>query len=155
MSGKSLGFALRVDIAATPDRVWRALTSPPSLERWLSRGARISAREGGLLRGSFDRGVTGFSAHIDRFESGRRLRLVYLPDESLILDDAAAPIDDVLLEAAPKQTIVRVLGNGYATSTMSEPVLMRHHAGWRAALARLKVFLEKGLDESAATDGTK
>src|ERR1700704_2818934 len=78
MSDKERGYAHRVDIRADPQEVWRAFTEAEQLKGWCSPDAEIRAGKGGLFRASVDR-VTEFEAHIDVFEPGRRLRLIYLP----------------------------------------------------------------------------
>src|SRR2546430_10616620 len=82
MSDRERGYAHRADIRADVQQVWRALTETEQLARWCSPAAEISARKGGLFRASVDR-VTEFEAHIELFEPGRRLRLIYLPSAAM------------------------------------------------------------------------
>src|ERR1700716_3079106 len=110
MSERSRGYAHRVDIVADAEQVWRALTEAEYLARWCSPGAEIRARQGGLFRASVDR-VTELEAHIDVFEPGRRMRLIYLPSSALPPSDSAI-VDDFILEAVAPGTIVRLLGSG-------------------------------------------
>src|SRR6202035_600087 len=110
MSDKERGYAHRVDIRADAQQVWRALTEAEQLKGWCSPDAAVSARKGGLFRASVDR-VTELEAHIDIFEPGRRLRLIYLPSTALPPTESAI-IDDFILEAAPAETILRLLGSG-------------------------------------------
>jgi uncharacterized protein YndB with AHSA1/START domain len=146
MAERSRGYALRVDISSEPERVWKALTTPSSMVRWCSTNARMTARAGGVFSGSLDR-VTEFSAHIDVFEPPRRLRLIYLPSPAMPAGDSAV-VDDLMLEHRDALTLVRVLGAGFPETPQHEAAMRRHHAGWRHALARLKVFIEKGLDRA-------
>src|SRR5581483_10328728 len=88
MGEHTRGYAQRIDVAADLERVWRALKTTQELTRWCSPGATINARPGGLFRASVDR-VTELDAHIDIFEPGRRLRLIYLPTPSLPPSDSA------------------------------------------------------------------
>src|ERR1700744_1159964 len=103
MSEKARGYAHRVDIAADAEKVWLALTKVEHLTRWCSPGADIKARPGGLFRASVDRGIE-LQAHIDVYEPGRRLRLIYLPSQELPPADPAV-IDDFILDATPPETI--------------------------------------------------
>lgn len=144
MAGRTLGYALRIDVDADPARVWSALTTDAKLSRWLSSNARVSAREGGSFRGSVDR-ETELLAHIDVFAPGKRLRLIHLPSPALPAGDSAI-IDDLLLEPRGAQTLLRVLGSGFPQGAPYEASLRRHQAGWRLSLARLKVYLEKHMD---------
>src|SRR6185503_14596020 len=92
MKDKTRGYAHRIDLAADVQTVWRALTDPALLTTWCSPKAEIRARAGGLFRACVDR-VTELEAHIDIFEPGRRLRLIYLPSaappppKSALIDD--------------------------------------------------------------------
>ncbi|MDB6089274.1 MAG: hypothetical protein JWN85_2058 [Gammaproteobacteria bacterium] len=144
MSDKVRGYAHRIDIAADVDKVWRALTEPGSLAQWCSPAADIRARAGGLFRASVDR-MTELEAHIDIFEPGRRLRLIYLPSAALPPTDSAL-VDDFILDPVPPATILRLLGSGLPSTADWDLQYRRLRMGWQAALTRLKVFAEKQLD---------
>jgi uncharacterized protein YndB with AHSA1/START domain len=141
MSDKERGYAHRVDIQADAQRVWHALTDLEELRRWCSPAAEISPRHGGHFRASVDR-VTEFEAHIDVFEPGRRLRLIYLRSPHLPPADSVM-IDDFMLEAVPGGTIVRLLGSGVPATPEWETQYRRLRTGWAAAMTRLKVVLER------------
>jgi uncharacterized protein YndB with AHSA1/START domain len=147
MSDKVRGYAHRIDIAADTHKVWRALTQSENLIRWCSPGADIRARAGGLFRASVDR-VTELEAHIDIFEPGRRLRLIYLPSTALPPTESAI-IDDIILDPAPPETILRLLGSGVPSTAEWDLQYKRLRLGWQAAMTRLKVFVEKQLDREA------
>ncbi len=141
MSDKERGYAHRVDIQADAQRVWRALTDVEELRRWCSPEAEISPRHGGHFRASVDR-VTEFEAHIDAFEPGRRLRLIYLRSPGLPPADTVM-VDDFMLEAVPGGTILRLLGSGVPATAEWETQYRRLRTGWAAAMTRLKVVLER------------
>lgn len=146
MSDKLRGYAHRVDVAADAGKVWLALTRAEHLKRWCSPAADIKARPGGLFRASVDR-VIELEAHIDVFEPGRRLRLIYLPTSELPPADSAI-VDDFILDATPPahdgpQTIVRLLGSGIPSTPDWEAQYRRLRMGWQAAMTRLKVFVER------------
>src|ERR1700742_1785917 len=82
MSGRTRGYAHRVDIAAGAALVWKAMTENDSLRKWCSPQAQITPREGGHFRASVDR-VIELEAHIDVLLPQRRMRLIYLPSEHL------------------------------------------------------------------------
>jgi uncharacterized protein YndB with AHSA1/START domain len=135
-----------VDIAAEADKVWLSLTKAEYLKRWCSPSADIKARPGGLFRASVDR-VVELEAHIDVFEPGRRLRLIYLPTPELPPADSAI-VDDFILDATGPETIVRLLGSGIPSTQDWDAQYRRLRMGWQAAMTRLKVFVERQLDES-------
>ena len=145
MSDKQRGYAHRVDVTAEPAKVWRALTQPEYLVRWCSPGADIRAKPGGSFRASVDR-VMELEAHIDVFEPGRRLRLIYLQTKGMPHSDSAV-VDDFILDPMAPGTIVRLLGSGIPTTPEWEVPYKRLRAGWQAAMTRLKVFVEKQMSE--------
>ena len=149
MSDKLRGYAHRVDIAADAGKVWLALTNVEHLKRWCSPAADIKARPGGLFRASVDR-VVELEAHIDVFEPGRRLRLIYLPNSELPPTDSAI-VDDFILDATAPETIVRLLGSGIPSTPDWDAQYRRLRMGWQAAMTRLKVFVEKQLSTGEQT----
>ena len=148
MRDRARGYAHRVDIAAEPAEVWRALTESEHLARWCSPGAQIRAQQGGLFRASVDR-VTEMEAHIDIFEPGRRLRLIYLPAAGL--PPTVDPlVDDFILDAQDPGTILRLLGSGIPPTEEWNKHYQRLRLGWQAAMTRLKVFAEKQVRSKAS-----
>jgi uncharacterized protein YndB with AHSA1/START domain len=140
MSERVRGYAHRVDIAADSAQVWRAITEPQSLTQWCSPEAQLQPRQGGLFRARVDR-VTELEAHIDVFEAGRRVRLIYLPNPALPRADSVL-IDDLIVEAVPGGTVVRLLGSGVPGETEWDAQYWRLRTSWQQALNRLKVFVE-------------
>lgn len=141
MAERLRGFAHRVDISAEVPVVWSALTELQHLVRWCAPDAQLRPKAGGLFRASVDR-VTQIEAHIDVFEPGRRLRLIYLPSAHMPESDTAVVVDFILEGAASGGTIVRVLGSGIPDGSAWETPYKRIRVGWERALARLKVFVE-------------
>jgi uncharacterized protein YndB with AHSA1/START domain len=147
MGEKLRGYAHRVDIAAEADKVWLALTRPEHLSRWCSPQADIKPKPGGLFRASVDR-VVELEAHIDIFEPGRRLRLIYLPCKELPPAEVAI-VDDFILDSSTSDTIVRLLGSGIPNTSDWDAQYKRLRMGWQAAITRLKVFVERQMNESS------
>jgi len=141
MSDRERGYAHRADIRADVQQVWRALTETEQLARWCSPAAEISARKGGLFRASVDR-VTEFEAHIELFEPGRRLRLIYLPSAAMPRADTVM-VDDFMLEPVPGGTIVRLLASGVPATLEWDTQYRRLRTSWQQAIIRLKVLLER------------
>lgn len=149
MSERVRGYAHRVDISSDVQSVWHAFTNAVHLSKWCAPDAQIRARAGGLFRASVDR-VTEMEAHIDVFEPGRRLRLIYLPSPGLPPSDSAI-VADFIMEGSPQGvTILRVLGSGVPDGAEWELPYKRMRLGWERAMARLKVYVEKQMNR----DGT-
>lgn len=149
MRERSRGYAHRIDIVADAGLVWRALTEPENLVKWCSPSAQIRAQQGGLFRASVDR-VTELEAHIDVFDPARRLRLIYLPNQSLPPTDDPI-VDDFIIDTNPKEpgTILRLLGSGFPPTEEWARQYQRLRLGWQQAMSRLKVFTEKQLRSNA------
>jgi uncharacterized protein YndB with AHSA1/START domain len=140
MSDRERGYAHRVDILAVPGLVWRALTEVVALRAWCAPDADIRPRQGGLFRASVDR-VTEFEAHIEIFDPGKRLRLMYLPAPHLPRADTVM-VDDFILDPADGGTIVRLLGSGVPATPEWETQYRRLRMSWAQALNRLKIICE-------------
>jgi len=143
------GYAQRVDIRADIDTVWRALIDPVTLAQWYAPGARIDAREGGSYYARHIDEVDR-EAHIDVFEPGRRLRLIYLAPEDLPPSDHVI-VDDFILSEEQGASVLRLLGSGFPADDPDwEDLYLRLRGGWGLALARLKVSLERRLKAGAS-----
>lgn len=87
-------------------------------------------------------------AHIDVFEPGRRLRLIYLPSAALPPTDDPL-VDDFMIDARDPATIVRLLGSGVPPTEEWNKPYQRLRLGWQQAMTRLKVFTEKRVRSKA------
>ena len=148
MSGRTRGYAHRIDIAAGAAVVWKAMTVTETLRRWCSPEAHISAREGGHFRATVDR-VTELEAHIDVLLPERRMRLIYLPSEALPKTGSAIVDDFILDNSDPGKTILRLLGSGFPATPEWDTLYLRLRTGWERASARLKVLVEQTVKENA------
>ena len=141
MTGRTRGYAHRVDVAAAVPAVWTALTDSRALGLWCAPGAEISARAGGAFRANVDR-VTETEAHIDIYEPQRRMRLIHLPSYDNLTSQATL-VDDFLLDEAPVGATLRILGSGFPAEELWDAIYLRRRAGWERAIARLKVLVER------------
>jgi len=129
---RTRGYAHRVDIASEVQSVWSALTDTAALARWCSPQAEIRAKPGGSFRASIDR-VVELDAHIDVFQPGKRLRLIYLPTKALPPADSAL-VDDFLMQPGAKGgTLVRLLGSGIPDAPEWDTPYLRLRTGWERA----------------------
>jgi uncharacterized protein YndB with AHSA1/START domain len=141
MTGRTRGYAHRVDIGTALPAVWNALTDSRSLALWCAPGAQIGARPGGSFRANVDR-VTETEAHIDIYEPQRRMRLIHLPSSEVPTSQATL-VDDFILDEAPGGATLRLLGSGFPTEEVWDAIYLRRRTGWERALARLKVLVER------------
>lgn len=141
MSDKVRGYAHRVDVRTEAAQVWQTITDAQSLKVWCSPDAELQPRQGGLFRARIDR-VTELEAHIEVFDPGRRLKLIYLPNPALPRADTVIT-DDLILEAVRGGTIVRLLGSGIPAAVEWDTQYWRLRTSWQQALNRLKIVAEK------------
>jgi uncharacterized protein YndB with AHSA1/START domain len=138
---KTRGFAQRIDIEASVQKVWHAISAPAQLPLWLGDDARVRPQAGGSWSATIGPGLTRH-AMIDVFDPPRRLRLIYLPPEDLSAFDGAVA-DDLLLEAdGARATIVRLLCSGVPDLPEWNMHYVRVRTASERALARLKALVE-------------
>ena len=141
MAERTRGYAHRVNVNAPVELLWRGLIEPELLSAWCGPGARVTARAGGSyfvrVNGELER-----EAHIDVFDPGRRLRLIYMPPRGLPASEAVM-VDDFILDTEQDVAVLRLLGSGFPQDESWDPFYQRMRAGWALALARLKVCVEQ------------
>ena len=146
MTSAYRSFAHRVEVGAPVERVWRAFTDSRVLERWTTAGATVTPREKGRMHVVFGEGVE-LDAHIDVLVTSQRMRLILLPTPGMPGSDAVV-IEDFLFERVPPATtVVRLLSSGVPSKQDWVTYYLSKRRYWEMALARLKVLLEKGLDQ--------
>lgn len=147
MAERTRGYAHRIDLSADSARVWHALTDNALLGRWCAVGTTIRAREGGSFRAQFAASAE-LDAYIDVFLEERRMRLVHMPVAGLP-NEGVVIVDDFLLETAAERTILRLLGSGFPEMKAWEAHYLKLRRDWQGALARLKVLLDKRMDQES------
>jgi len=136
------GYAHLVEVDVPAARVWRALTDPRLIRIWSGQESEIDPREGGMYRiGKRDSGAR--EAHIDIFDTNRRLRLIYLNGRDSPPSDSAA-VDDFILDTrrGEGKTSLRLLGSGIPDAPAWDQIYVKIRMGWERYLARIKVTLE-------------
>ena len=142
-------FAYRVDIDVPVERVWRAFTDSRLLTRWAAPEASIAPREKGRLRLVF--GADELDALIDVLITPQRLRLILLPTPGMPSSDAVI-VEDFLFERGKNTTVLRLLSSGVPSAPVWVTYYLNKRRYWELALSRLKVFLEKGLDQDRSQE---
>ncbi|HVN99367.1 MAG TPA: SRPBCC domain-containing protein [Steroidobacteraceae bacterium] len=141
MAERTRGYAHRIDVNAPLGMLWQGLIDPQMVSLWYGRGARISAKPGGSYYVRADRDLER-EAHIDVFDPGRRLRLIYMPPPGLPESEAVI-VDDFILDTEQDVAVLRLLGSGFPMDEGWDTYYQRLRGGWGQALARLKVAVER------------
>lgn len=142
MVDRTRGYALRLEVAAPQESLWRGLIEPALIAEWFAPGAEISARTGGSFKIQFDAQYER-QAHIDVFQPPSRLRLIYMPQPELP-DTNSVIVDDFLIDSSKTGgSKLCLLGSGFPRSFGYADFFQRAQRGWTQALTRLKVATER------------
>ena len=131
-----------IDIDASPELVFRFLTEPALLERWLCVQAEVDAQPGG----SYVFNVTGSHTTRGTFlvvEPGHRLVYTWLFDH---VEPPLQTTVEVTVRPVGRGTRVRLCHYGFADQATHD----RHAAGWAHYLPRLAAAAAGGYP---GTDG--
>ena len=129
MTPDELSIDLQIEVAATPEQVWEAISTGPGISAWFMpaevEGERITFHH--MAGGSSEAEVTDADAP-------RRLRFT---------EGDGAQATEFLVEARSGGTcVVRVVGSGFGGKGADD--------GWTAALLGLKLYLEHFTGRRAA-----
>jgi uncharacterized protein YndB with AHSA1/START domain len=130
--------ASAVEIDASAERVWRALTDGAELERWFPLRARVEPGVGGRIWMSWGNEFTG-ALEILRWEPPARLQTSW----NLVEGDAATVTDYALESLAGNRTLLRVVTSGFPEGAGWDAWLEDTRRGWHFELQSLKHYLEQ------------
>lgn len=154
-------FEMTIDLDATPDEVWRALTDAGELVRWLPVQARVTPGVGGTMIWGWDDGFS-WESRIDVWEPGKRL---VLTEDRPPTDIKGTPIQgapqklamEFTLETHAGRTRLRLVHSGFGHGANWDDEIEGISAGWQFELRGLRHYLErhKGRDRlHAAVHGS-
>lgn len=130
--------------------VWRALTEPEALLRWYASEAIVEPRAGGRYA-TVSRLFGRREAHIERFDPGARLQLLYEPSPDWPAMSDSAVVEDFIIDERKGQRMLRVMGSGIPPDEEWAKTLVRLRTGWALAFAQLQIKLRDGsIGEPAA-----
>lgn len=133
-----LVFTSKID--APPDQVWRALTQPDQLVRWLPRRAEVDPRVGGSFR--FRWGELELAGRYLQFEPARSLRFTWgqpggpFPETVIVVN----------LEADGQGTALSWEHYGFGRGGDWDAYYVGSARAWAGYLKNLKALLETGHD---------
>lgn len=129
----------RVEIDASPERVWKALTEAAELERWFPLEARVEPGEGGEIFVSWKNEHAGTSK-ILVWDPPRHLRTTWGSPED---EGGQAQVTDYHIEAVGGRTVLRVVTSGFPTDAAWDDWVEGTRLGWRYELSSLRHYLEE------------
>lgn len=135
-------FSTRLDIAASRDAVWKAISNDAELRRWFAPEARIEDRVGGEVLwtwGDHHR----WAQRIEILEPGRRLKTRY---DSAVDDGAGGKrplFIDFVLEGEGGTTTLRLVQSGFGKEAGFDGEYDGIRRGWPVELQSLKLYLEE------------
>lgn len=126
-----------VEIEATAERVWRALTEAAELERWFPLEARVEPGEGGSLFMSWKNEFAGVS-EILAWDPPRLLRTTWGWSP-----EGPAQVTDYTIEGRGGRTMLRVVTSGFPVDPSWDDWVEGTRRGWAFELTSLKHYLER------------
>ncbi len=145
---KTRSIEREIEIDASIEDVWKALTEAEGLTRWLCEEARVTPGVGGSYWVSWGEGQAGES-RIEVWEPGRRLRLRNLPWEaaSAQYDEEAASatpiIQEYTLETRDGKTVLRLVDSGMPDAPEWDGMYDGKSRGWEMFFYALRHYIEK------------
>lgn len=130
------GHESAIEIQATPEEVWAALTEAEQLTAWFAPEAEVHPGVGGSIRVSWGPGMEG-TARIEAWDPGRHLRTV----EERHLPTLVAV--DYYLEPIPGGTRLRIVHSGFGLEAEWDAEYDGTLRGWPVFLRTLKHLLER------------
>ncbi|MFI0355841.1 SRPBCC domain-containing protein [Actinomadura sp. 9N407] len=137
-----------IEIDASADDVWRAISDGAELTRWYADRATVTPGEGGIVavgwEGEDDTVMEGTS-RIDVWEPGARLRLVDLPPE----DSAGFPkleeptVQEWTIVTEGGATVLRLVHSGFPETDDWDGIYDSTDHGWDVFLLSLRHYLER------------
>ena len=130
---------MQIEIAATPEEVWEALSTGKGFESWFAPAARVEPGVGGTTWVSWGPGMEG-SERIEVWEPGQHLRLTHERGEG-----APPIVVDYLLEGRGGSTVLRMVHSGFTADASFDDEFDSSRKAWPVFLQMLKHSVERGI----------
>lgn len=150
--GATRAFDMTLDIAASPEEVWRALTDAEELVRWFPLQAAVTPGAGGVVSWSWN-GKWDWKHRIDAWEPGKRLRLVQRSDVGYDVEGRppadSGPLNpeqvvlEFTLETHEGRTRLRMVHSGFGFGGTWDDEFDGISTGWQYELRALRFYLER------------
>ncbi|NKB89362.1 MAG: hypothetical protein GKS06_14175 [Acidobacteria bacterium] len=130
---------VEIEIDATPEAAWRAISQGEEVARWFPLNAEIEPGEGGKYYIDWGPGVAG-QGTITVWEEGRRLTY----KEEYPGTEVEIPVlVEWTVEVREGRTVVRMVNSGFSADDDWADYVDTLDSGWRYFMWNLKVYLER------------
>ena len=136
-------FSVRrtIRIAATPAKVWSAITEPALISQWFGRADFASTDVGALGTLTWD-DHGSFPVRIEEVDEQRMITYLWNHEPSSKLDDSASTVCTFTLEPVDGGTQLTVVETGFENTPDPAAGLEDHRGGWNSELDELVALLE-------------
>ncbi len=122
---------LSIEVNASAEVVWRALTEAEELSRWFPLAARVNPGKGGSIWLSWGPSMEGEST-IEVWEPNRALRV-----------GEGAAVIDYFIEARGNAAVLRIVHSGFGEDASFDDQYDSTLGGWTYFMYNLKHYLER------------
>jgi uncharacterized protein YndB with AHSA1/START domain len=122
---------LAVDMAATPEQIWRMLTEAEGIQKWFAPEARVTPGAGGSITLSWGEGCEG-TAPIHLWEPGKRLGWT----------EGAKFVEFEIEAIGGGSTRLRLVHSGFEEGAAFDQEYDSTQGGWQTFMAMLKHSVE-------------
>jgi len=135
-----------IQINATPEKVWAAITEPTLISQWFGRAEFAGSGPGAVGTLTWD-DHGSFPVRIEAVDAPRSITYRWSNDDALgtipdALDEATSTVFTFTLEAMDVGTQLSVIETGFENTTDPAANLEDHRTGWNAELDELVALLE-------------
>jgi uncharacterized protein YndB with AHSA1/START domain len=152
-------FRTSLDLDASPDEVWAALTQAEEIVRWFSTEAKVTPGKGGTMLWSWGHGED-WETRIDAWEPGHLLRLVQEDSRPYTAEGKQLPPGEVepariamefTIETHQGKTRLWLVHSGFGHGDAWDAEIDGISEGWQAELRSLRHYLRRhrGRDRKA------
>jgi uncharacterized protein YndB with AHSA1/START domain len=138
MSGETRQHELEIEMNATPERVWQALSTAEGIASWFAPVTRVEPGVGGSVFVQWGGGVEG-SQRIEAWEPERHLRLANDRAEG-----APPSVVDYFLEGKGGSTVLRLVHSSFGPRASFDDEYEATGSAWPVFLRMMKRSVELG-----------